>query len=103
MAVVGDAGHVDQLAQRHNAITHLEDNGTALAYNGAALDSSGRLVAVGTDGNDFAIARYNSDLSNDSAFNGGEVAYTDFTVDSPTYSDTALAARVLDSGKIVVG
>jgi uncharacterized delta-60 repeat protein len=94
---------------RYNAdgtggITKLEGNGSTLEYNGVAIDSQGRVVAVGNTDTDFAIARYTNALVNDSAFGGGAVVTTDFSpVESSEFFDSALGVRVLSDGKIAVG
>jgi uncharacterized delta-60 repeat protein len=78
------------------------DSGTA--YNGVTVDGKGRILAVGTDGEDYLVGRYNSDLSFDTSFAPGPVT-TDLTPDGfdGSFDDTALTVSVLDNNNIVVG
>lgn len=77
-------------------------SGTSDNINGLVLQPDGKIVAVGSsvkNGNDFAIARYNTDGSLDTSFgDGGKVVHT-ITADS----DVAYAALVTVDGYIVVG
>lgn len=67
------------------------------------LQTDGKLVAIGqaagSNGVDFAIARYNNDGSLDQSFGVGGKMTTDFQGDD----DLAFAALLLPNGKIVVG
>ncbi len=78
------------------------DSGTA--YNGVTVDGKGRILAVGTDGEDYLVGRYNSDLSFDTTFASGPVT-TDLTPDGfeGSFDDTALTVSVLGNNNIVVG
>ncbi len=69
--------------------------GTDIA-NAVVLQSDGKIVAVGQDSSDFALARYNADGSLDSSFGTGGKVTTDFGG-----SDAALAAVLQPDGKIV--
>ncbi|MBV9960353.1 MAG: hypothetical protein JO360_18140 [Acidobacteria bacterium] len=69
----------------------------------AAIQPDGRIVVVGVSGTnstdkDFAIARYNSDGSLDSSFDGDGRVVTDFG----NLSDEAAAVAIATTGKIVV-
>ena len=82
--------------------------GLGCAGNALALQADGKIVVAGEktisfifgdDGSnlDFAVARYNTDGSLDSAFGTGGVATTDYF----QLNDTAAAVRVQPDGKIV--
>ncbi len=69
----------------------------------AAIQADGRIVVVGVSGtngsdNDFAIARFNSDGSLDSSFDGDGRAVTDFG----SLNDEAFSVAIASTGKIVV-
>jgi uncharacterized delta-60 repeat protein len=68
-----------------------------------AIQTDGRIVVVGVSGtngsdNDFAIARYNSDGSLDSTFDGDGRAVTDFG----SLNDEAFSVAIASTGRIVV-
>ncbi|MBI5757198.1 MAG: hypothetical protein HZA46_01620 [Planctomycetales bacterium] len=77
--------------------------GNSAQVNAAAVDSEGRIIAVGRGnggaglGDDFAIARYTATGSLDSAFNNGAVVLTDFN----GKHDEALGVWVQSDDKIV--
>jgi uncharacterized delta-60 repeat protein len=64
---------------------------------GVAIQGDGKIVAAGLSGSDFALARYNSDGSLDTAFDGDGKVTTDFA--GPT--DQAHAVAIQGDGKIV--
>lgn len=71
---------------------------------GLALQPDGKIVAVGIttlNGNDFALARYNSDGSLDNSFGTGGIVTTDFFGNG--FSDSAASVVILGDGKILVG
>ena len=72
--------------------------GSADAY-AAALQSDGKIVAVGRSGPDFALARYNTGGSLDSSFGTGGRVTTDFA----GAADVAYAVVIQADGKIVAG
>ncbi len=69
--------------------------------NAVALQADGKIVAVGWGPNgsnvDFAVARYNSNGSLDTTFDGDGIVYTDFS----NSSDYAYAVAIQADGKIV--
>jgi uncharacterized delta-60 repeat protein/uncharacterized repeat protein (TIGR01451 family) len=73
------------------------------AANAVAIDSSGRIVAAGFGSSaadqqpDFVVARFASDGTLDTSFNGTGVVSTDFGG-----NDSAVAVRTLASAKILV-
>ena len=76
--------------------TDFSGNDVAFAV---AIQSDGKIVAVGRDGiiaSDFAIARYNADGSLDTTFDGDGKVTTDITA-----SDVAFAVAIQSDGKIV--
>ena len=76
--------------------------GTFASAYGVAIQSDGKIVAVGETDNgpeeDFAVARYNSNGSLDSGFGVGGVATTSFN----TCGDSAYGVVIQSDGKIVV-
>jgi uncharacterized delta-60 repeat protein len=52
--------------------------GQADVLNDIAIDSNGRILAVGKGGSDFAVVRYNSDGSLDGGFGTGGIVTTNF-------------------------
>ena len=64
--------------------------------NGVAVQSDGKIVAVGNTGNDFGLARYNPNGSLDSTFSGDGKQTTDFAAQ---YGAKAVAIQ--PDGKIV--
>ena len=88
--------------------TSFGDNGTVLTLNAGmaravALQSDGKIVAAGdhvtpTFSGDFAVARYRSDGSPDSAFGSGGIVTTDFGA-----SEAANGVAIQSDGKIVAG
>ena len=75
-------------------VTNLGVNDHAFA---AALQSDGKIVAEGMLGNDFALARYNSDGTLDATFGTGGKVITDFA----GAKDMGLGVGVRRDGKIV--
>jgi uncharacterized delta-60 repeat protein len=75
-------------------------NGTSDIAWAAALQTDGKIVAVGSTnfGVDFAVVRYNTDGSLDSSFGSGGVVVTDFSGGG----DSASAVAIQTDGKIVV-
>jgi uncharacterized delta-60 repeat protein len=49
------------------------------AIHGTAIQSDGKIVAVGSDGNDFTLARYNTDGTLDASFGSAGKVATDFS------------------------
>ena len=72
------------------------------ALNGFAsevlLDAAGRILTVGSAGDDFALVRFNSDGSLDTTFGSGGATFTDFHG-----SDVGRAAQFDSAGRIVAG
>src|SRR5438552_15025791 len=66
---------------------------------GVALDSAGRIIAVGRANNDFAVVRYESDGSLDPAFGDGGVVLTHF---GSLGFDGARAVEIDRSNRVVV-
>jgi uncharacterized delta-60 repeat protein len=62
-----------------------------------AIQSNGKIVAAGSSGLDFALARYNADASLDPTFDGDGRVTTDFAGDA----DVAWALALQADGKIV--
>ena len=81
------------------AISATEDYGTAVV-----VQADGKIIVVGetsTNGNDFAVLRYNADGSLDSSFGGGDgIVTTDFAGGS---FDVAYRVVIQADGRIVVG
>ena len=67
--------------------------------NAIARQSDGKLIAVGTSSNDFAVARYNTDGLLDTTFTSNGKVITD--IGSST-SDRANAVAIQSDGKIIV-
>ena len=68
------------------------------AIRSLTVDGAGKIVAAGTvQGVDLAIARYNTDGSLDTNFDGDGIAFVDFSE-----RDNAIDIRLQSSGKIVV-
>ncbi len=67
------------------------------AANGVALQSDGKIVAVGSAGRDFALARYNPNGTLDPSFSGDGKQTTDFGA-----NDDARGVALQGDGKIVV-
>jgi uncharacterized delta-60 repeat protein len=63
-----------------------------------AIQTDGKIVAVGTGTGQFEIARYNADGTLDTSFDGDGFAFTDFAVGD----DSANAVAIQTDGKIVV-
>jgi len=79
-----------------NGLVTTEFNGTDRA-RGVAIQSDGKIVAVGDDGNaDFALARYNTDGSLDITFDGDGKVTTDIF-----FGDSAHGVAIQSDGKIV--
>jgi uncharacterized delta-60 repeat protein len=73
-------------------------NVAGVPYFGVALQTDGKVVAVGSQGGDFLVARFNPDGSLDTAFNGGGTKKIDFGGATDTGNDVAIQP----DGKIVV-
>jgi uncharacterized delta-60 repeat protein len=69
------------------------------AANGVALQTNGKIVAVGGAGGDFALARYNPNGSLDTSFSGDGRQTTDFG--GMGFGETARAVALQANGKIV--
>jgi uncharacterized delta-60 repeat protein len=63
-----------------------------------AIQPDGKILAAGTSFGDFAVARYNSDGTLDSAFGSGGVATADFD----GFQDFGYAVALQQDGKIIV-
>ncbi|HXI93524.1 MAG TPA: HYR domain-containing protein [Blastocatellia bacterium] len=72
--------------------------GASDAIRAVVLQGDGKLVAVGSDGSDFALARYNSDGSLDGTFGSGGRVTTDFSGGI----DQAFAVVIDSNGNSVV-
>ncbi|MFF2124983.1 calcium-binding protein [Streptomyces olivochromogenes] len=68
--------------------------------NGVAVQSDGRIVAAGSTGSDFALARYNANGSLDAAFGTGGRVRTDFGGTAEQARDVALQSdgRIVAAG-----
>ena len=121
--VTGDsASSIDFLVVRYNADGSLDPTFGSGGHvrtdffnardnlTGVALQSDGKIVAVGTTFSDFsgtaadyALARYNSDGSLDPTFGAGGKVTTDFlsTPGKTNLSDQALSVAISPNGKIV--
>src|SRR6266508_2960252 len=64
---------------------------------GVAIQPDGKIVAAGTNGGDFALARYNRDGSLDTSFDGDGKVTTDFGAPF----DLALGVAIQPDGRIV--
>ena len=71
---------------------------TGVGFSGAVLQPDGKVVAVGTAGGDFVVARFNIDGSADTTFN----VTGSRTVDMGGATDAANAVAIQADGKIVV-
>jgi uncharacterized delta-60 repeat protein len=113
LAGCGGAGGNDFALARYNTNGSLDTsfdsdgkvttdfNGSADGICGVALQSDGKIVAAGyggLGGEDFAVARYNTDGSLDSSFNSDGKTTTDFFSDW----DGAVSVALQSDGKIVV-
>jgi uncharacterized delta-60 repeat protein len=76
------------------------DFGQADGATDLAVDSSGRIVAVGGSGPEFAVARYLPNGSLDPSFGGGDGKVT---ANFGRLEDNAVAVDIDPSGRIVVG
>src|SRR5262249_6776407 len=63
----------------------------------AALQADGKIVAAGMTGNNFALARYNTNGTLDATFGSGGKVITDFA----GANDIALGVAIRSDGKIV--
>jgi uncharacterized delta-60 repeat protein len=75
-------------------VTHFQDGGSA---SGVAVQADGKVVAVGSAGGRFALARYDLDGTPDASFSGDGKVTTPFTG-----GGAAGAVAVQPNGKIVV-
>ena len=73
-----------------------------LSFNAVAIDQHNRILAAGSNGKDFVVARYLPLLTNDSNF-ANRLARTDFTIDPtlPAPTDTALGIGSLADGRVI--
>ena len=92
--VVLDAGDLDQTFGT-NGIAAIPG---ATQVNDVAIQADGRTVAVGADGDDFTIARFNLDGTPDASFGNNGVAAVDFRLGP----DAANAVSLLADGRILV-
>jgi len=69
------------------------------AIRGTVLQSDGKIVVAGSDGNDFTLARYNTDGSLDTGFGSGGKVATDFFGGV----DQAFAVVIDSTGRIIAG
>ena len=76
------------------------DGETYNTASAVAIQPDGKIVAAGFSGTDFALARYNSDLTLDGAFGDGGKVTTNYSVSGA--GDRADAVAVQPDGKIVV-
>ena len=72
------------------------DFGGTAGASGVAIQADGRIVAVGSDGNDFALARYNPNGSLDTGFSGDGKQTTDLGA-----TEAAYGVAIQANGKIV--
>ncbi len=113
IVVAGGSGSTFALA-RYNANGSLDTTfdgdgkltttfgGTSSAAYGVAIQSDGKIVAAGyslsaTNNQDFALARYNTDGSLDTSFDGDGKLTTDFG----SFFDFAFSVAIQSDGKIV--
>ncbi len=75
----------------------MADVGSASSCYALALQSDGKIVAVGSN-NDFIIARYNNDGTLDNTFGTNGMVSTDIT----NHGDTAKGVIIQNDGKIVI-
>lgn len=92
-----------------NGLTETSFTGLGGQSNAAALQNDGKLVVVGSmvelgQGELFALARYNTDGSLDSSFDGDGRQTTDFDLPNgnPDAGSRAKAVAIASDGKIVV-
>ena len=76
------------------------DTFSRIGSHGLAIDRDGKIVATGSAGGDFALARYNSDGSLDTSFGNGGTVTTDVGVDREFARTIALQA---DGAIIIAG
>ena len=70
------------------------DHGSAVA-----IQQDGRIIIVGTSGNDFGVARFNTDGSPDNTFNStGKI-----TIDFGNFQDFGSSIAIQSDGKIIIG
>jgi uncharacterized delta-60 repeat protein len=74
------------------------DFGVGAAGSEAALQGDGKIVAVGSAGGDFGLARYNTNGSLDTSFSGDGLQTTDFLFGD---ADQANDVAIQSSGRIV--
>jgi uncharacterized delta-60 repeat protein len=79
-------------------VTTQFDSGSADEAHAVAVQSDGKIVAAGDSVDHFALARYDTGGSLDSAFGDGDEAATYFTWNS---QDAAYAVAIQSDGKIV--
>ncbi len=88
-------GSLDSTFGTGGIVTTDFGGGTDIA-NAAVLQPDGKIIAVGMSGSDFALARYNSNGSLDSAFGTGGLVTTDFGG-----ADSANGVALQPDGKII--
>ncbi len=76
--------------------------GSTEAVGSLALQEDGKIVIAGTSGNDFAVARYNSDGSLDTTFGSTGIVTTAFTDLLPSGISSANDLVIRADGKIVL-
>ena len=90
------AGDLDTIFGTNGLVLTSFDNNAE--GNAVAVQSDGKIVMAGEAGNDFAVARYNSDGSLDNNFGSGGRVTTDFNDNN----DEAYSVAVQPDGKIIV-
>ena len=77
MARINTDGSLDSTFDTDGKVTTLMSSGHDRAY-AAAIQADGKIVAAGTGGNIFALARYNTNGSLDTSFDGDGMVTTTF-------------------------
>ena len=89
----------DGVLQDAVGVSNLDTENAYLVFNAVTFDGVGNIVAVGTDDNDYIVARYSALLTPDGTFTLDP--YVSFDLGAEGY-DVANSVRDVD-GKIVVG
>ncbi len=95
--VYAAAGSLDTSFDTDGKLTTDIGSSTTDTSRAIAIQSDGKLVVVGGNGSDFALARYNTDGSLDTSFGTNGKVTTDFSE-----IDQARAVAIQSDGKIVV-